>query len=319
MSSSSDLSASDLHSILEFTTTLARRAGDLILEGSQAILSTGHVDEKKNSVDLVTEYDVRVEERVKTELSSKYPSFKFIGEESYAAGSRPPLTDEPTFCVDPIDGTTNFVHGFPHVCISLGLIYQKIPVLGVIYNPFLEQLYTGVKGQGAYLTQGSRAPVMLPIAVPRPLPSLSQALIGIEWGSDRTQNIIRAKGDSFKRLAGNPKEGVEGGRMAHSLRSLGSAALNFSMVAQGGMDFYWEIGCWPWDVCAGSIIAQEAGCLVAGSHSSPLDNVVSEEVLAGRKYIVIRAIGDTADEKGIDAQKRLIKEFYETVEDVDPA
>lgn len=156
-----------------------------------------------------------------------------------------------------IDGTTNFVHGFPFVAISLGLIYKKSPVLGVIYNPFLDQLYTGVKGAGAYLTRAGRAPVKLPLAPPRPLASLSQALIGeprrvcdyaslirsfflgVEWGSDRSSNAVRAKGDSYKRLAGNPKEGVEGGRMAHSLRSLGSAALNYAMVAQGGLDIYW--------------------------------------------------------------------------------
>ena len=148
------------------------------------------------------------------------------------------------------------MHGFPHVCISLGLIYKKLPVLGVIYNPFLDQLYYGVKGQGSYLSQSGREPAKLPLAVPRPLPSLSQALIGryksavfterwadyvsgIEWGSDRSNDIVQAKGDSFKRLAGNPKEGVVGGRMAHSLRSLGSAALNYSLVAQGGMDIYW--------------------------------------------------------------------------------
>ena len=70
------------------------------------------------------------------------------------------------------------MHGFPHVCISLGLIYKKLPVLGVIYNPFLDQLYYGVKGQGSYLSQGGREPAQLPLAVPHPLPSLSQALIG---------------------------------------------------------------------------------------------------------------------------------------------
>ncbi|KZT02238.1 uncharacterized protein LAESUDRAFT_730424 [Laetiporus sulphureus 93-53] len=316
--SSTELSATDLQPILQFTISLARSAGEIILQGSQAILSSGNVDEKKNSVDLVTEYDVKVEELVKRELGEKYPNFKFIGEESYAAGARPPLTDEATFCVDPIDGTTNFVHGFPHVCISIGLIYKKTPVLGVIYNPFLDQLYTGVKGQGSYLVHSKHAPVKLPIAKPRPLPSLSQALIGVEWGSDRSEDVIRAKGDSFKRLAGNPAEGVKGGQMAHSLRSLGSAALNFSMVAQGGLDIYWEIGCWPWDICAGSVIAQEAGCFVAGSPSAPLDNQVTETVLAGRKYTVIRAIGDTEAEKGVDTQKRLIKEFYQTVEDVEP-
>ncbi|KAK7680533.1 hypothetical protein QCA50_016314 [Cerrena zonata] len=294
-----NLSSTDLQDILAFTITVARAAGDLILQGSDAILSSGNVDEKKNSVDLVTEYDVKVEELVKGELGKKYPTFSFIGEESYAAGSRPPLTEEPTWCVDPIDGTTNFVHGFPHVCVSIGLIYNKIPVLGVIYNPFLEQLYTSVKGQGAYVKRHrDPAPVKLPLSKPRPLESFSKGLLGIEWGSDRSAPLIHAKGESFKRLAGNPNEGVERGQMAHSLRSLGSAALNFAMVAQGGLDLYWEIGCWPWDICAGSIIAQEAGCLVAGSLDSPLDNNVSEDVLAGRKHIVIRAIGDTASEKG---------------------
>ncbi|KAH9854385.1 hypothetical protein C2E23DRAFT_883981 [Lenzites betulinus] len=312
------LTKPELQAILEFTIPLARKAGALILEGSEAIRASGAMDEKKNSVDLVTEYDVRVEELVKRELSAQYPSFKFIGEESYAAGARTILTDEPTFCVDPIDGTTNFIHGFPAVCISIGLISGQRPVLGVIYNPFLDQLYSAVKGDGAFLAQGGRTPARLPLAKPRLLPSLSQGLLGIEWGSDRSADMVNHKGESFKRLAGNPAEGVVGGRMAHSLRSLGSAALNFGMVAQGGLDLYWEIGCWPWDICAGSIIAQEAGCLVAGSHNDPLDNDVNQAILEGRKYIVIRAIGDSETEKGVDAQKRLIKDFYETVDDFEP-
>ncbi|KDR85501.1 hypothetical protein GALMADRAFT_132193 [Galerina marginata CBS 339.88] len=341
--STTDLTDADLQSILAYTVKLARSAGDLILEGSaaiQAASSESSVGEKKNSVDLVTEYDVRVEELVKKELKSQFPSFQFIGEESYAAGSRPPLTDQPTFCVDPIgndpplfeyqfltdgsDGTTNFIHGFPFVCISLGLIHQRRPVLGVIYNPFLDHLYTGIKGHGSYLTRGLNAkPIKLPLSKPKPLPSLSQALIAIEWGSDRTKTTIDAKAGSFSRLSGNPAQGVSGGKMAHSLRSMGSAALNYAMVAQGGLDLYWEIGCWPWDVCAGIVIAEEAGGVVTGSHStfaaaSDKDfGVVTEEILTGRKYIVVRAIVDTPDEKGIVAQKRIVKEFYDTVEDVD--
>jgi len=97
--------------------------------------------------------------------------------------------------------------------------------------------------------------------------------------------------------------------MAHSLRSVGSAALNYGMVAQGSLDLYWEIGCWPWDVCAGIVIAEEAGGLVTGSHdvfaaTSTSDKFgdVTEDILTGRKYVVVRAIGDTSDEKGVDAQ-----------------
>ena len=104
--------------------------------------------------------------------------------------------------------------------------------------------------------------------------------------------------------------------MVHSVRSIGSAALNYGMVAGGGLDLYWyiysyfqscrgwnlnrEIGCWPWDVCAGIVIAEEAGCVVTGSHdafaaSSSTKNfgIVTEEILTGRKYVVVRAIGDT--------------------------
>jgi len=275
-------------------------------------------------VDLVTEYDVRVEELVKTTIKNKYPDFQFVGEESYAAGSRNPLTDEPTFCVDPIDGTTNFVHGFPFVCISLGLIYKRRPILGVIYNPFLDHLYTGIKGQGSYLTRGSLAPARLPLSSsPRPLPSLSRALIAVEWGSDRSRSTITSKSNAFGRLAGDPDHGVAGGKMAHSLRSMGSAALNFAMVAQGGLDIYWEIGCWPWDVCAGIVIAEEAGGVVTGAHaafattaSSDAFGDVTEEILTGRKYVVVRAIGGNPGETGSDAQKRIIKELYDTVEDV---
>ena len=142
------------------------------------------------------------------------------------------------------------MHGFPHACISLGLIVNKCPVLGVIYNPFLDQLYTGLKGHGAFLSSphsavpALAAPRRLPLARPRPLPSLGQALIGIEWGSDRSGDLMRLKADSFVRLGGDPAAGVARGRMAHSLRSLGSAALNYGMVAQGGLDMYWCVCSW---------------------------------------------------------------------------
>lgn len=320
-----ELSSADLQDILRFTVNLARTAGKLILEGSEVIhsVSANNVSEKINSVDLVTEYDVRVEELVKQEIKNKYPLFGFIGEESYSAGSRPPLTDEPTFCVDPIDGTTNFIHGFPFVCISLGLIYKRRPVLGVIYNPFLDHLYTGIKNHGSYLTRGSNVPLKLPLSSPKPLTSLAQAVVAVEWGSDRSETAISAKSGSFGRLVGNPAQNVSGGKMAHALRSVGSAALNFAMVAQGGLDLYWEIGCWPWDVSAGIVIAEEAGGLVTGSHdafaatsSSSTFGDVTEDILTGRKYIVVRAIAPNPVETTIEAQKRIIKEFYECVEDI---
>ncbi|KIJ66478.1 hypothetical protein HYDPIDRAFT_26826 [Hydnomerulius pinastri MD-312] len=310
------LGPAELRSILTFTVKLAQIAGTIILEGSQAIQSASRVDEKKNSADLVTEYDVAVESLVMSEIKKAYPSFKFIGEESYSSGTRPELTDEPTFCVDPIDGTTNFVHGFPFCCISLGLIYQKRAVLGVVYNPFIDYMYTGVEGQGSYLTRGSGQPMKLPLSSPRTLPSLSKALIG----SDRAAPTINSKCDAYLRLAADPAA-VERGRMAHSLRTTGSGALNFCMVAQGGLDVCWEIGCWPWDVCAAIVIVQEAGGVVTSrsllrSENSSMDPFkVTPEVLMGREFLVSRAICDTPNETRREAQLRIAEEFYETVGD----
>jgi myo-inositol-1(or 4)-monophosphatase len=120
--------------------------------------------------------------------------------------------------------------------------------------------YTGIKGQGSFLIRGvDSEPLRLPLAPPKSLPSLSQALIGnydssflgvlayslttlgVEWGSDRTLDTISAKASSFTRLTGNSAHGVVGGKMVHSLRSIGSAALHYGMVAGGGLDLYWYI------------------------------------------------------------------------------
>ncbi|KAF8547762.1 carbohydrate phosphatase [Imleria badia] len=188
------------------------------------------------------------------EIKKAYPHSSSSEEESASAGSLPELTDEPTFCMDPIgahmlsiahhrcqcmstDGTTNFVHGFPFFCISLGQIYQKCPVLGVVYNPFIEYQYTRIEDQGSYLTRGTGQPQKLPLASPKPLASLSKAQITVEWGSDRGTPVTHDKAGSFLKPAGDSS--VPGGKMAQSLRSMGSAALNFSMVAQGALDLYW--------------------------------------------------------------------------------
>ncbi|KLO20130.1 inositol monophosphatase [Schizopora paradoxa] len=317
------MSELDLAKLLEFSISLAKEAGELISQGSDAILSSeaDEVDDKKNSVDLVTKYDKAVEELVNQRIKKAYPTFAFVGEEgTSASGSLPVFTDEPTFCVDPIDGTTNFVHGFPFSVISIGLIYKKRAVLGVIFNPFLDWLYYATEGNGAWLVKAGGSPTKLPLHPPRPLPSLSKALIAVEWGSDRSAKAIQARADSFSRLAGDGKE-VQGGKMAHSLRSIGSAAMNFAMVASGQLDIYWEIGCWPWDVAAGIVIVQEAGGLFNTSdlslHNGEVTGDSTDKVLTGRKYIAIRPISDAKAEKGKETQKRLVKEFCETIVDFD--
>jgi myo-inositol-1(or 4)-monophosphatase len=126
------------------------------------------------------------------------------------------------------------VHGFPFVACSIGVTIDKQPVVGVIYNPFLDQLYSARTGGGATLNHTVNLPIT---GSPKPLASLGEALLGVEWGSTRMPPAIGKKADLFKKLAGDP-EGVPGGKLAHSLRSLGSAALNICLVASGGLDTF---------------------------------------------------------------------------------
>ncbi|BGP55164.1 hypothetical protein JCM8202_002882 [Rhodotorula sphaerocarpa] len=304
----------NLDEVYAYAIQLAREAGQRILAGSakrhQAAASLDGPNTKKNSVDLVTETDQAVEAYIKDSISQTYPNFRFIGEESYAGGERVELTDEPTFIVDPIDGTTNFVHGLDFVCCSIGFTYKQEPVIGVIYNPFLEKLYSAQKGKGAWLNQTTRLPLSHPNAAP--LASLGDAVIGVEWGSDRSKEVIEKKGRMYMRLAGDPKE-VEGGVMAHSLRSIGSAALHYAYVAAGQLDLYFEIGCWSWDVCAGIIIAREAGGKVYGRNGKSWE----AQDLMRHHYTVVRAIADAPDgsETGEQAQDRIAKEFFQAAED----
>ena len=219
-----------------------------------------------------------------------------MGEETYTPGTR--LTDAPTFIVDPIDGTVNFVHSFPNACISLGFAVNRRPVVGVVYNPFSKTLYSAIEGKGAYLNQK----VKLPLKGERvePLKDLSHALIGVEWGSDRSGQNWDTKIRTFEKLA---KTKEAGGAMVHSMRSMGSAALNLCAVAAGVLDLYWEGGCWAWDVCAGWVILTEAGGMVVGGNPGEWDGQIDS-----RKYLAVRG------SPGGEGQKEIIEELWSNVQ-----
>lgn len=215
-----------------------------------------------------------------------------MGEETYKPGDL--LTPAPTFIVDPIDGTTNFVHAYPYVCISLGLAVKLEPVVGVVYNPFTKQLYSAIKGKGAFLNHTTPLPLK---QSPEPLEGLSNSLIAIEWGSDRSGNDYKVKTETFAKLAAAKEDG---GAMVHSLRSLGSAALNLSAVAAGYLDAYWEGGAWAWDYCAGWVILTEAGGVVVdGNPGNWKVGLTDRRVLAVRKG---------------EGQKEFIEEFWSNIQ-----
>lgn len=220
----------------------------------------------------------------------------FLGEETYSPEHQ--LTDAPTFIVDPIDGTTNFVHGFPNSCISLGFAIDRRPVVGVVYNPVTNTLYSAIEGRGAYLNRTQRLPLKGEDEL-EPLRGLDNALVALEWGSERSGNNWETKVNTFTSLAGSREQG---GAMVHSIRSLGSAALNLCGVAAGYLDLYWEGGGWPWDVCAGWLIVREAGGIILGGNPGDW-----EPRLDGRTCLAIRA------SPGGQGQKELAEELWSHV------
>ncbi|KAF5840286.1 hypothetical protein DUNSADRAFT_17254 [Dunaliella salina] len=127
----------------------ATDAGNLIRSGFS--VRSKDVEDKKNTSDLVTETDVKSEELVFSRIRTAFPSHVLIGEESSVSSGPDALTDEPTWMCDPLDGTTNFVHSYPNVCVSIALVVKKQVVVGVVYNPITEELFTATKGSGAFL------------------------------------------------------------------------------------------------------------------------------------------------------------------------
>jgi myo-inositol-1(or 4)-monophosphatase len=191
------------------------------------------------------------------------------------------------------DGTTNFVHGYPFVAVSIGLTIDKVPVLGVVYNPLLDELYSAAQGLGSFLNLTTPLPLFQP---PLPLTKLSQCLIATEAGSDRSSGVLDKKVDAIHAML---RRINDNGAEAHSVRATGSAALNMCSVAKGCVDVYWEVGCWEWDVTAAMVILQEAGGLVL---SGGTERDESPANIFGRKYLAIRAAGDRTSQLAIAHQ-----------------
>ncbi|XP_042387676.1 inositol monophosphatase 3-like [Zingiber officinale] len=255
--------ASVLDGFLAVAVDAAKSAGEIIRQG---FYQTKHV-EHKGQVDLVTETDKACEELIFNYLKKHYPCHKFIGEETSAAFGISELTDEPTWIVDPLDGTTNFVHGFPFVCVSIGLSIGKVPTVGVVYNPIIKELFTGVLGQGAFLNG-------------TPIKASSQnelvkALLVTEVGTKRDKETVDNTTSKINKLL----------YKVRSLRMCGSLALNFCGIACGRLDLCYEIGFGgPWDVAAGAIIVREAGGHVFDPSGGDFD-LMSQRAAASNSHL----------------------------------
>lgn len=251
------------HDIGEYFDTalaLVKAAGNLM---SEHVNGCKKFELKSCAIDLVTEVDKKVEETIINGLSKKYPTHKFIGEESVADGTKCDFTDDPTWIIDPVDGTMNFIHGFPNSAISVGLCINKESVAGIIYNPMLNQLFTAQKGKGAFYNDRQ-------IHV-SDIKLLKDALVTFEAGTSNAEEKRQVVFKNFEIMVRN----------AHGVRCLGSAALNMAMVALGGADVNFEFGIHAWDICAGDILVREAGGVCIDPAGGPLDLLSRRVLCAG--------------------------------------
>lgn len=309
---------------------MAKAAGQLLLAGLNERRAVGLRDgtrkneddeqvEKENAVDIVTKTDTDVETFVHETITSKYPQHGFVGEETYSKGasrvySVSPST--PTWVVDPLDGTVNYTHGFSMFCVSIALVYQDKPIVGVIYAPLLNQLFSAYRGGGAWLNET----ISLPMIPGRPMPKKapSKCVFSCEWGKDRRDiqdGNLHRKVDSFLNMA-SERSGRDGhGGMVHGVRSLGSATLDLAYIAMGSFDIWWEGCCWEWDVAAGICLVEEAGGLVVEANCPPDEaggwqrGEIRDARIGSRLYLAIRpAAADTDGETGRQGQERTIRE-----------
>ncbi|KAL2291722.1 hypothetical protein FJTKL_11927 [Diaporthe vaccinii] len=322
------ISEKELDEIYAFAVQLGKDAGKMLMDAAKLRMASGGAAhesvEKENAVDIVTKTDTDVEAFIHSSISKIYPSHKFIGEETYSAGSSKEylINDEPTWCVDPLDGTVNYTHLFPMFCVSIAFILGGRPVVGVIYAPFLGQLFTSRRGGGAFLNETQRLPLVPGVPIPANAPK--GCVFSCEWGKDRRdpdsgEGNLGRKLESFTNMA--VEIGGRGGKggMVHGVRSLGSATLDLAYTAMGSFDIWWEAGCWEWDVAAGIAILEEAGGLVttANPPKDPATADIPDVRLGSRLYLAVRPAGPSATETARQGQERLVREVWKRVTALD--
>ena len=225
---------------------MAARKGAVELEFAVKKLHKLKV-EKKGSTDYVTEVDRRVEQIIFEDIKSYYPEHNFLGEESGEEINNSNVT----WILDPIDGTTNFINGFPHYCISLCASVDGVPTHGVIIDPTRREEFSASRGKGAQLN-GERIRVS-------DQKNLTDALLSCSSRSTPGQNYKYNLLGTFMELYKNEI----------TIRRTGCSALDLAYIAAGRLDGFWGNGLKPWDVAAGIVIAEEAGALLSDFHGNP--------------------------------------------------
>uniref|UniRef100_H3CBM9 Inositol-1-monophosphatase n=1 Tax=Tetraodon nigroviridis TaxID=99883 RepID=H3CBM9_TETNG len=252
---------------MDHAVTAARGAGRQVVR--EALREDRKVMTKSSSVDLVTQTDQKVEQLIIQSVKEKYPTHRFIGEESVAAGEPCVLSDEPTWIIDPIDGTTNFVHGFPFVAVSVGFSVNRQIEFGVVYSCLEDKMFTARRGRGSFC---NGQPLQVSAQT-----DVGQSVIATEFGSNRDPEVVDGIFSSLRNVLAIP---------VHGVRSAGTAAINMCLVASGCVEAYYEMGMHVWDLAAASLLVTEAGGVLMDVEGGPFD-LMSRRVIAANN----RSIG----------------------------
>lgn len=235
-----------------------RIAGAILLQYAR----DGFHIEHKDTVNLVTDADRRAEQAVVDRIASDFPEHQILAEER---GLQAAPTSQYRWIIDPLDGTTNFAHGFPTYCVSIGLEHDGTLVLGVVFDPTREELFVAEVGGGAHLNGAA-------IRVSK-TPTLNEALLVTGFAYDIRVNPENNL-DHFGRFA----------LRAQGVRRTGAAALDLCYVACGRFDGFWELMLQPWDMAAGALIVREAGGRVTDIAGTGF-SIYGKELLASNGLI----------------------------------
>ena len=250
------MKSSNSHDFVPAMADIAREAGALLMDYFQQHVKV----EYKGEADLVTVADRKSESLIRDRISQHWPSHDILGEE----GGLKDTGSEYRWYVDPLDGTTNFAHGFPVFCVSMALEYRGKRIAGVVYDPTRDELFAAEAGSGAYLNQKR-------IRVSKTV-NLGECLVATGFPSHKRHkhpNIF-----FYHQITLH----------THGVRRAGSAALDLCCVASGRFDGFWEFNLNPWDTAAGVLLVEEAGGSITDFKGGPFQ-LNSRETLASNGLV----------------------------------
>jgi myo-inositol-1(or 4)-monophosphatase len=226
-----------MHPLLNIAVRAARRAGEVIVRSLVRLESLEVTSKGRN--DYVSEIDKAAEREIIEMVRKHYPDHAFLAEESGRSG-----THDVVWIIDPLDGTTNFLHGFPVFAVSIAVAQRDRLEIGAVYDPMRQEVFTAVRGAGAHLENRR-----MRVSKQR---TLEGALLATGYPYRHDEREADAYFATLRALS----------RVTAGIRRPGSAALDLAYVAAGRVDGFWEIGLKPWDTAAGTLMIQEAGGMV---------------------------------------------------------